>query len=281
MGRAYVWGLRGALRRWPVVGLLFGAHLAAGLCAGMAAWLWLAAALDNSLATRTLLADLDVNVFVDLFVHHGASLRMLVLLGAAILLGAMAIGIWLNAVAVVAVAEEETLGACARRAFDLYASFVGLAAIAYVVAALTAGGTYLAVRLLWRWTAESPSELRFYAAAAVAVAAAVLIIFFLSTVHIHARVHCAATRAGAVSAYAWALRFVGRGEWRALPLSFVLVMTGGAIWVVYQTVAMLVPATSPPGVTVSLLWAQAFVLARMLMRLWSFAAANELQSAGE
>ena len=64
MGQAYALGLRAALRRWPVVVVLFLANLAAGVGFTAATWWWLSWSLDASLATRTLLADLDLNVFV-------------------------------------------------------------------------------------------------------------------------------------------------------------------------------------------------------------------------
>ncbi len=78
MVSAFVQGLRTAVQRWPIVLLLFLASVASALSFTAAAWSWLSLALDSSVATRTLLTDLDVNVFIDLFVQHGESLRMLV-----------------------------------------------------------------------------------------------------------------------------------------------------------------------------------------------------------
>ena len=53
MGRAYIRGFALALRRWPMVLVLFLASLLAGLSFAAAAWSWLSLALGSSLATRT------------------------------------------------------------------------------------------------------------------------------------------------------------------------------------------------------------------------------------
>ncbi|HVO24146.1 MAG TPA: hypothetical protein VMW56_11010 [Candidatus Margulisiibacteriota bacterium] len=278
MGRALGLGFLAALRRWPVVIVLFVANLAAGFCFTAAAWSWLSVSLDNSLASRTLLTDLDWNVFVDLLVHHGQSLRMLLLGGLLLALPAGLLGIWLNATAVVAVGEDGTLGECMRRGLALYARFFQLSVLSNTLcAAGIAGGLSLGWRLA-RWTAESPSEITVYCAIGALSLVAGLLLLFLVTVHDHARVRTTASGVGALRAYLWAVRFVARREWRALPLAFLLLSLGFVLWVVYQTVGMLVATTTGRGVALSLMWGQSLLCARMLLRVWCFAAVTELQS---
>jgi hypothetical protein len=278
MVQAFAFGFFAALRRWPVVVVLFVANFLVGLCFTAAAWFWLIDALDNSLASRTLLTDLDWNVFVDLLVHHGQSLRMLLAGGVLLALPAVLLGIWLNATAVVAVGEDGTLGDCLRRGLSLYPTFFGLSLLSNVLSAAGIGSGLLLGWVLTRWTAESSSEPTSYVAAGAGALVAALLLVFLVTVHDHARVRSTASGSGAFRAYAWALSFVGRREWRALPLALMLLSMSFVLWVVYQTVGMLVPATSPHGIAVSLLWGEALLLARMLLRVWSFGAATELQS---
>ena len=86
MADALVSGARIAARCWWAGLTLFLANLVFGLFFTAASWHWLSGALGASLATRTLLTHLDMNVFVDLFIHHGESLRMLAVGGAMITL---------------------------------------------------------------------------------------------------------------------------------------------------------------------------------------------------
>lgn len=278
MGQAFRLGFLAALRRWPVVVVLLVANLAGGLCFTAASWSWLSAALDNSVASRTLLTDLDWNVFVDLVVHHAQSLRMLLAGGVLLALPAALLGIWLNAAAVVAVGEDGTLGDCLRRALTLYPTFFRLSVIANALSIVGVGAGVLLGRVLMRWTAESTSELTSYLAAGAGALVGALLLVFLVTVHDHARVRSTASGTGALRAYGWALRFVGRREWRALPLALLLLCIGFVVWGLYQTVGMLVATNSTHGVALSLLWGETLLLARMLLRVWSFAAVTELQS---
>ena len=281
MGAAYVDGFRSALRRWPVVLLAFLASLSTGAVFMAASWSWLSLALDNSLATRTLLTDLDMNVFVDLFLHHGDSWRMLLGAGAMLAAVVAAVTVWLNAITVIACGEDASLGACVRRGVDVYAPFLRLALVALCVDLATLATVYAAAHWLVRWTAESSAEMTFYWISGGAGALGAVVLLFLTTVHDHARIRCVATGSGATRSYLWALAYVARRERRALPLALCLFTSGSAVWIVYQTVGMLMPAHSATGVVVSLLWGQAFMLWRALQRVWSFAAGTELQGLSE
>lgn len=278
MGQAFGLGLLTTLRRWPVVVVLFIANLAVGLCFTGAAWSWLSEALDNSLATRTLLTDLDWNVFVDLFAHHGDSLHMLLVAGVLLALPALLLGVWLNAAVVVAVGEDGSLGDCLRRGLTLFPTFLRLSVLANLLSVAGIGTAILVGRWVTRWTAESSSELTFYVIIGTGTVLTAGLLVFLITVHDHARVRSTAHHAGALGAYTWAWFFVTRREWRALPLALLLFGTSFALWVVYQSVGMLVTTNSTHGIVVSLVWGEALLFARMLLRVWSFAAATELQS---
>jgi len=278
MGQALGLGLLTALRRWPVVLVLFIANLVAGLCFTGAAWSWLSESLDNSLATRTLLTDLDWNVFVDLVAHHGDSLQMLLAAGVLLALPALLLGVWLNAAAVVAVGEDGSLGDCLRRGLTIAPRFLRLSLLSNFLITAGIAAAMLAGRWVTRWTAESTSELTFYVIVGTGTVLTAGLLVFLVTVHDHARVRSTARGSGAMGAYSWALRFVARVEWRALPLALVLLSTSFLLWVVYQTVGMLVTTDSTHGIVISLAWGEALLFARMLLRVWSFAAATELQS---
>ena len=119
MRRSYVKGLRAALRRWPLAALLFAASCLPSFVFSALAWSWLADALDRSLATRSLLTDLDMNVFVDLLEHHGEGLWMLGVAGLLLAGVCWLVGVWLNAVTIVAVSEDMPLGAAAHKGLDL------------------------------------------------------------------------------------------------------------------------------------------------------------------
>ena len=126
------------------------------------AWSWLATALDKSLATRTLLTDLDMNVFVDLLGHHGESLLDAAVGGVLLAVVCWLFGVWLNAVTIAAVGDDLPLAAAAHRGLDLYATFLRLDLLALAVDGLLLIATVAVGRWLTHWTAESPSEMTVY-----------------------------------------------------------------------------------------------------------------------
>ena len=265
------------MRRWPVVAFLLLANLVFGLIFTAASWSWLSIALDNSLATRTLLTNLDVNVFVDLFVHEQASLRMLMTAGA-LLAGVCGLfSVWTCAATVVAVAEEGSLAECASRGVRLYPKFLCLWVLANLTHTGSIAASFLIGRGLVHWAAESPAEGTFYWMTAVSVAGGVLLVFFVATLHDHARIRVAATDSGVLQACVWALAFVVVREVRALPLAALLLAGGGGLWLVYQTTGMLIPTTFGPGIALSLLCGQVLLLGRMFLRVWLLAVETELQ----
>jgi hypothetical protein len=281
VGHALVIGLGSAFRRWPLVIILWAAGVLFALAFSLISGQWLAWALNASLASRSLLKDLNVNVLTDLWVYHRESLAMLGIVGLVLVIAYVSFSIWLNAGVVRSVQDVDAPGTLSefwRRGLVLYPLFARLWVLATVVevAALVAVG--LGGRLAIRWLAEVPHEMARYYALGGALLLAGGLLLFLVTIHDHARIYAVRKRVGALRAYGWAAWFVARGDVRAVPLALVLVLLGAAAWLVYQTVAMLMPATSSLGITVSLLWGQLLLQARAVLRVATFAAHTELQA---
>ncbi len=277
MSSAYLRGAVLAGRSWLLALVLWGINALFGVVFAFAGGYWLSLALDGSTATRTLLKDLDPNVLIDLYYHHGMSFRMLVVLAAFMGVVYALLWCWLHGVVIASVkgvsgSASETW----RRGLESAPVFSRLLVVASVVlAAFTAliGGAAWAAH---RWTIASPSALLPYGIAAVAAVLWVIGAVFLTAVHDHARIRACAG-GGAWAAYRWAWRFVVRGGERAFLLAAALQATGFALWIGHQAVSMKVPVTAIVGVTGSLLWGEVFLLARMWMRVWFFAAQSQLQ----
>ena len=150
--------------------------------------------------------------------------------------------------------------------------------LAMVVLALFSGAVGGAAYALLRWTRTSPSALIWEEIAAVAAVVWVIGYVFLVAVHDQARLRACRTRQGALSAYRWALGFVRRGGEGAFPLACALQVSGLAVWLGYQVVGLTFPMTALLGLTGSLLWGETYVLVRLWVRVWFFAAQNELQT---
>jgi hypothetical protein len=281
MGRAYIRGFALALRRWPLVLVLFLASLLAGLSFAAAAWFWLASALGSSLATRTLLSDLNVQIFIDLFVHHRESLWMLVLAGSILAAAFVGLSVWLNAAAIASVGEEASTASCLLGAVQLYPTYLALWALSNGCMLASAVALFLSGRWLMRWAAESAAEMTPYWIVGGGVLVGSLAWLFLATVHDHARIRTWAVGAGAVRAFGWAVAYVGRRQRRALPLAVLLLGTSVALWAVYQGLSRHVATNSASGVTLSLLSGEALLLARMFLRVWWFGAETHLQEGRE
>jgi len=277
VGRAYRRGLPCALRLWPVALLLFLANLAAGLCVGALVWHWLDAALDGSAATRTLLTHLDLDVFVDLVVHHGESLRILLATAVVVALAFVAVGAWGDSAVAVSVTEETGLTESLRRTPSLLPAYLGLAGLTLVLQGASVAAGLVLSRSAVRWTAGSSAAMTYYAAVASGVVVAAALVFGLTTVHDHARIRLAADGNGAIGAFIWSLRFVGRHVAATLSLALLLLVTGVIVWGAYQVFAGWIPVTSRAGLLLSLVWGEALLFVRMLVRVWGFAATRDLQ----
>ncbi len=278
MSHALLAGLRHCLRQWPVVLLLYAAWLAPSLIFGAVAWTRLQEGLDRSLAARTSLRDLDLNVFVDLFAHHRDLFLGITIAGLLLGAGSMLVWIWLHAVAVAAAGSDASLRDSLRRAHELFGRFFALASMATALNLLIIGAFYLLSRLLLRWTAEATAELTPYLLVGTCILLAAICLLVSMVVHDNARVRCAVEEGTATTAYRWSWRFCSRPQSAALGIALLVLGAGLLVWVAYQTIAMLIPVTSTPGVIVSLLWGQAFLLVRAACRFWYFAAAYSLQT---
>jgi hypothetical protein len=279
MLRTYLRGVRAALRCWPVAVCLWLINAAFGVLFALASGFWLTIALDRSLATRSLLRHLDAGVFIDLYHHHWEGFAMLLAVGALLALVYLGLSLWLHGVVVAAVRAPSgtPLGELFRRGVNA----VGVFARIYLVAA----GALLAVSAAigataWaglRWTVTSPSP---YVTESIAGAAAgvwVLCCVFLVAVHDHARIRARAAAEGALAAYRWAVAFVLRGGERAFLLALLLQATAFALWAGYHLLALREPLGAVLDVTGSLVWGEMFLLVRVGVRLWFFAAESELQ----
>jgi len=281
MRRSYLSGWRAAVQRWPLAVFLFAAACVPSFAFSALAWSWLADALDRSLATRGLLTDLDMNVFVDLLEHHGEGLWMLGLAGLLLTAVCWLIGVWLNAMAIVAVTDDLPVRAAAHKSLDLYVTFLALDVLAVLVDAALLLAAVAAGRCLLHWTAEAPSELGVYGIIAGAAGIAGMLLVLVTSAHDHARIHCAATGAGAVGGCLWAFGFVLVRQRQAVLLMVLLLATGGAGWLAYQTGAKLLVTTSTPGILWAMLWGELFLFFRAFVRVWRFAAQAKLQTLAE
>jgi hypothetical protein len=274
---AYRRGLRRAAARWPLVlalwllGLLFGAGFA------LACGVWLAAALDASLATRTLAKELDPNILIDLYFHHREGLLQLLPLAACMGLVSLALWVWLHGAVVVAVQRREAgVGEAFRRGFETSAVYARLLAAALLVlAAFSAavGGATWAAR---RWSADSPSALLGDALLGGGVAVWLVGYVLFTAIHDHARLRAATSGEGALAAYGWAWRLVWRGGERAFLLALLLQLSAALLWAGGQLVSWTLPGGAHWSVAASLLWGEALLLLRVWVRVWFFAAQNEL-----
>jgi hypothetical protein len=244
-------------------------------------WIWLAGALDSSLATRTLLTSLDADVLIDLATHHGDSLSMLLLSAAILAFAGSMLWIWVNgAVLAAVIGSHESMSAACRAGAVEYFQLLKLwiaAATSYVLIGIA---VIFAERRLTRWAADSPDEMTRYWILAGCILVGGAAVALISTIHDHARIRCLASGESGGRAGLWACAYVA-GERRTVTLTLALAFTSLMIWIVYQAGATLVTANSEVGLTVSLVLAQAFMAARALVRVWAFAAASDLQGSAD
>jgi len=280
MSRAFLQGLRVALHSWPLaltlwlVSLLFAAAFAsASAC-------WLAQVLDGSMATRRLYRDLDPNVLVDLYHHHGASFRLLLV--SAGLLAALYVIVWVwfhgAIVATVRANGKLKLRDSLRDGLDLAPIFGRLLVVAASALTMLSGAVGAAAWWLVRRSSAGPSEMTRYYIIGIALLIWLMGAALLTAVHDHARLRAAAAGSRALAAYWSAMRFVCAGGELAFPLALLLHAAGVVIWLVYQTASANISVTGRLGIGGSLLWGEVFLFARVGLRVWFFAAQHELQA---
>jgi hypothetical protein len=273
---AYRRGARLALARWPLVTALWLFGLGFGLVFALASAGWLSEALEGSLATKTLLRRLDVEVLIDLWMHHREGLHVLLSLGAVLAAAHTALWWWLDGVIIAAVAPSP--GSPWRRGTALVPAMAALFAIAIAVWLLWSAALAGVVWWLLRLTRESPSPHVWEHIVIPAAALWLLGTAWLIAVHDHARLRAGLTGADPLTAYQWALAFVAAGGENAFALALLLQLSGLALWTVYQIIGFSVPLTELIGLNASLLWGQLFLWLRTGVRLWSMAAQRQLHS---
>jgi hypothetical protein len=286
MLRAYLLGAGAAARRWPLIVILWviGAVFGAGFA--LASGAWLAEALDGSLATRTLARAIDANVLVDLWYHHGEGLHMLLVVAIALAVVHTVLWWWLHGVVVRSVQRDA--GERGGGPGDVRGVWTGglalapvmaqLFAIALIVLSLFSAAVGWPAYLLLRWAAAAPAAYLWYQIGGAALALWLLGWVFLVAVHDHARLRAGRSGANAWAAYRWAVAFVLHGGERAFALACALQLSLLALWLAYQAVAVSLPMIAILGLTGSLLWGEAFLLLRVWVRVWFFAAQDALQS---
>jgi hypothetical protein len=278
MWTAFLSGGRTAARCGPLTITLWLINALYGAAFGVASGYWLAESLSGSLATRTLLKDLDANVLIDLFYHHGSSLQMLLVVAA--FLATAYVVVWIPLYgAIIATVRER--GVSLRGAFRHAFEWSGRLALLFVIALASFAllTTMIGAAAWWtlRFKAASPSEMTPYIIVGAAAAMWWLGAVLLGAIHDHARIRACAVQTQPFTAYWWAVRFVLRGRKNAFLVAFLLHLVGLAIWAVYQSVAANLPVAEGLGVAGSLLWGQAYLVARMVLRVWFFASESRLQ----
>lgn len=286
MLRSYLLGAGAATRRWPLVVTLWLITAGFGVAGALASGAWLTDALDGSLATRTLARTIDADVLVDLWYHHGEGLHMLLVLAIGLAVVHTVLWWWLHGVVVLSLQRASAAhGGGPDESRGVWTGGLALApvmaqlfAIALIVLATFSAAVGGPAYLLMRWTRSEPAAYLWYEIGGGALAVWLLGWVFLVAVHDHARLRAGRTGASALTAYRWAVAFVLRGGERAFPLACALQLTGLTLWLAYQGVAIGVPMTAILDPTGSLLLGEAFLLVRVWVRVWFFAAQNELQS---
>src|SRR6185295_5732339 len=100
---------------------------------------------------------------------------------------------------------------------------------------------------------------------------------FCSAVHDHARIRAFTNSEGALASYRWALGFVLHGGRRAFRVALTLLAIGLILSAFYQAIASFIQADWMTGVVLSILWGQAMLLSRALVRVWTMSAEAHLQ----
>lgn len=279
MRDAFTAGFADALHRSPLVVMLWQVNLLFGsVFAGLGA-IALAVTLDGSSYTRSLLYDLDATALFALWTHHTPTVKLLGAAAVTLLVLYLAAWVPLYGAVVASVCGNEDLGIrdALRAGAGVTALFLRIGLLAAALFVVLVGGVSLATVVGMRAARLAVSPGLYEVTALLGIAIAAVAWVFCAAVHDHARLRAFASGAGAVTSYVWALRFVLRGGRRAYPLALALAVTGLLLAAFYQVVASQIAADWMTGVVLSILWGQAMLLARALIRVWVFAAGARLQ----
>jgi hypothetical protein len=271
-------GFAAAVRRAPLVIVLWQMNLLFGvILAGLSATA-LAVTLEGSWYTRSLLYDLDPTAFIALFTLHASTFKLLGAAAATLVVLYLAGWLLLHGAIVASVCGEEDLGIrdTLRAGAGVVPVFLRIALLAVVVFAVLVGGSAIVAFAGMRLSRRAAMPFAWEMCLAGGVAVGAIAWVFCAAVHDHARLRCVAQAEGAVRSYVWAFDFVLQGR-RAFPLALVLFAASALLAVGYQLVASRIAADWTTGLVLSVLWGQAMLLTRSLFRLWAFAAEARLQ----
>ncbi|MBI3782514.1 MAG: hypothetical protein HY270_03835 [Deltaproteobacteria bacterium] len=256
---------------------LFAANLAAGGVFMALGWAWLATNLDGSLASRTLLTDLDMNVFVDLVRHEHAGSGLVLSQGIVLLTVALGFWTWLNGMAAASVSTRTPLRQSCNASLQLYPRLLFLGVVILVSQVVAAAAVFLTAHELTALTIGFATEMSSSGIWVVCLLLGGSVAFLISAIHDHARLHCLATDSTAWRSVTWATRFLLRRAPRALRANLTIGAVAVSTWVIYQSVATMIPGDRMPGVVCLLIWGQAYLMTRMFLRVWLFATESTLQ----
>jgi len=271
-------GFAAALRRSPLVVMLWQVNLLFGaVFAGLGATA-LAMALDGSWYTRSLLQDLDATALFALYAHHLPTFKLLGATGATLVVLYLAAWVPLHGALVASVCGDEELGVrdALRAGAGVTAVFLRIGLVALASFVVLVGGTAVASFVGLRLARQAVAPGAYQAGAVAGAFLLALAWVFCAAVHDHARLRAFLTGEGALASYGWAFSLVTRGRRRAYPLALALVGVGALLAAFYQVVASQIAADWMTGVVLSILWGQAMLLARSLVRVWAFAAQAQL-----
>jgi hypothetical protein len=278
--RAYLIGVWLAVQCWPLVVVLWLVNVAFGAGFFLASSVWLNHALDDSLPTRTLLYDLDPNVFIDLYYRHDTGFLML--FGIACLMGVvyLLVWCWLHGGIIFQTYSKGKmrLADALLHATEVFLRMLQLLIIAALMLALLTGVVGGAAWCALAVTVASPSEIGWYQIGVATGAVWLAGYVFLVAIHDHARIRTCTSGEGAIRAYWWAVRFIIHGGEQALFLAVILNVTALVVWAAFQAVGGTLQPDKGLGMAGILVWGELFLFVRMVLRVWFFGAQGDLQS---
>jgi hypothetical protein len=276
---ALSWGLGAAVRRSGLVTVLWLVSLVFGGLFAALSGTALAVSLNDSWVSRSLLYDLDVTAVIALFVHAAPTLKLLAASAAALAVLYVIMWLVLHSAIVTAVCSPDdlTVTDALQAGTSVLPVFARLFLLAGAVTALSLGAVALLTRAVMAVARDGASEITWELAAAGGLVAGALVLVFCMAIHDQARIRAAGAGTGAWSSYLWAMQFVLAGGQRAYLLAVILQAVGLALWLVYQGVAALIDTNWMAGVVAALVWSELYMAARMVVRVWGFAAQASLQ----
>ncbi len=279
MRGAFRYGWRFALHSRPLVLGCFAFNATLGLVCLAFLWMWFGAALDDALATRSLLVDADPQVWLDLLANQSARVmagvrELVVLAGMGLVLS-----IWANGLIASAVAQHDGLvRPHARAALRALPRLIGLAAGVWLAQAVTVAAALVIARWTKHHLGDGAGEFAVLGIWITAGGATLVVVSILMLVHDHARLSVLHSERGAAASFRWALHFLRRQGARAATLLALFLAFGLLLSFCQVQASVYLPTTSSAGSALSLLLAEGVLLMRVGMRTALYAAEWRLQA---